>query len=88
MFRPAERVSFRSRTRRGSCDVLLQAVEHAVPVGFVGFAIGALVSGTLAGLFSITAAIAVVSVITAASGVHVIVRMRETLHGPTSVYPP
>jgi MFS family permease len=45
----------------------------------IGFAVGALLSGVLAGLFTITTAIVVVAVITAASGVDVAVRMRETL---------
>ena len=47
----------------------------------VGFAVGAILSGVLAGLFTITTAIVVVAVITAASGIDVITRMRETLPG-------
>lgn len=55
----------------------------------VGFAVGALLSGALAGLFTIATAIIVVAIITAVSGVDVIVGMRETLprrpapHNPT-----
>jgi MFS family permease len=45
----------------------------------VGFAVGALLSGVLAGMFTMGTAIIVVAIITAASGVDVIVRMRETL---------
>jgi MFS family permease len=47
----------------------------------IGFAIGAILSGVLAGLFTITTAIVVVAVITAASSVDVMTRMRETLPG-------
>jgi len=44
----------------------------------VGFAVGAVLAGTLADLYSIATAIVVVAVVTAVSGVDVIVRMRET----------
>jgi MFS family permease len=44
----------------------------------LGFAIGALIAGVLADRFGMPAAIAVVAVLTAASGVVVLVRMRET----------
>jgi len=47
-----------------------------------GFAVGALLAGVVADLISVTAAIYVVSVITAVSGVVVIARMYET-HPPT-----
>jgi MFS family permease len=45
-----------------------------------GFAIGALVSGVLADLYGLTAAIAVVAALTAASGLIVAVRMRAHDH--------
>ncbi len=45
----------------------------------LGFAIGALVAGVIADLFGIPAAIAAVAVLTAGSGLVVLVRMRETL---------
>jgi MFS family permease len=45
----------------------------------IGFAVGALLAGALAGWYSITIAIIVVAAITAASGFDVMVRMRETL---------
>jgi len=44
----------------------------------IGFAVGAVLAGTLADLFSLSTAIIVVALITAASGVDVSVRMRET----------
>jgi MFS family permease len=44
----------------------------------VGFAVGAVLAGTLADLYSIATAIVVVAVITAVSGLDVVVRMRET----------
>ena len=47
----------------------------------VGFAVGAVLAGVLADLYSIATAIVVVAVITAASGVDVAARMRET-HAP------
>jgi MFS family permease len=47
----------------------------------LGFAAGALLAGVLADRFSITTAIVVVAAITAASGLDVAVRMRETLPG-------
>ena len=47
----------------------------------IGFAVGAVLAGALADLYSIATAIAVVAVITAASGLDVAVRMRET-HQP------
>ncbi|MGH3428732.1 MAG: MFS transporter [Mycobacteriales bacterium] len=46
-----------------------------------GFAVGALLAGGLADLFGMAAAIFVVALITAASGVVVAVRMYETHHG-------
>ncbi len=45
----------------------------------IGFAVGAVLSGVLADLYSLTTAIVVVAVITALSGLDVAVRMRETL---------
>ena len=50
----------------------------------VGFAVGAVLAGALADQYSITTAIVVVAAITAASGLDVIVRMKETLprHSP------
>lgn len=44
----------------------------------IGFAVGAVLAGALADLYSIAAAILVVALITAASGLDVIMRMRET----------
>lgn len=44
----------------------------------VGFAVGAVLAGVLADLYSLAAAIVVVAAITAVSGVDVVVRMRET----------
>ena len=44
----------------------------------VGFAVGAVLAGVLADLYSITTAIVVVAAITAASGIDVAVRMTET----------
>ena len=44
----------------------------------MGFAIGALLSGVVADLFGLTAAIWVVGAITAISGLQVAVRMYET----------
>jgi MFS family permease len=49
----------------------------------VGFAVGAILAGALADRYTITTAIAVVALITAASGLDVAVRMRET-HPRTS----
>ena len=48
----------------------------------LGFAVGAILSGVLADAVDIGFAIVVVAVITAASGVDVAIRMRETLHRP------
>jgi MFS family permease len=45
----------------------------------VGFAIGALVAGVIADALGMPAAIGVVAALTAASGLVVIVRMRESL---------
>ena len=45
-----------------------------------GFAVGALLSGVLADLYGIPAAVAVVAAITAASGAVVAVRMRNNDH--------
>jgi MFS family permease len=50
----------------------------------LGFAVGAVLAGFLADLYSIPTAIVVVAAITAASGLDVIVRMKETL--PTSAH--
>lgn len=47
----------------------------------LGFAVGALLAGVMVDLYSISIAIIVVAVITAASGVDVAIRMRETLPG-------
>jgi MFS family permease len=47
----------------------------------IGFALGAVLAGVLADLYSIQVAIIVVAVITAASGLDVALRMRETLGG-------
>ena len=44
----------------------------------IGFAVGAVLAGALADLYSIATAIAVIAAITAASGLDVAVRMRET----------
>lgn len=49
-----------------------------------GFAVGALLSGIIADAFGIPAAVAVVAVLTALSGVVVAVRMRGTDHKPAS----
>jgi MFS family permease len=46
----------------------------------IGFAVGAVLAGVLADLYSIGTAIVVVAAITAASGLDVAGRMRETLH--------
>jgi MFS family permease len=47
----------------------------------LGFAVGALLAGVLADAFSLEVAIVVVAAITAASGLDVALRMRETLPG-------
>jgi predicted MFS family arabinose efflux permease len=44
----------------------------------LGFAVGAVLAGTLADRYSLTTAIIVVAAITAASGADVAARMRET----------
>jgi MFS family permease len=44
----------------------------------LGFAVGAVLAGVLADLYSLTTAIVVVAAITAASGTDVAIRMRET----------
>jgi MFS family permease len=44
----------------------------------IGFAVGAVLAGTLADLYSLSTAIVVVALITAASGLDVTLRMRET----------
>jgi hypothetical protein len=44
----------------------------------VGFAVGAVLAGTLADLYSLETAIVVVAVVTAVSGVDVVVRLQET----------
>jgi hypothetical protein len=53
------------------------------------FAVGAVLAGALADAYSITAAIVAVATITAASDIHVAVRMRETSnpHAPTDKAP-
>ncbi len=51
-----------------------------------GFAVGAVLAGVLADVYSITTAIVVIAAITAASGIDVAVRMTETHHRP--VRPP
>ena len=48
----------------------------------IGFAVGALLAGFLADLYSIKTAIIVIAVITAISGIDVTLRMRETLVRP------
>jgi MFS family permease len=53
----------------------------------VGFAVGAVLAGVLADVYSITTAIVVVAAITAASGLDVAVRMTET-HLPRGDVPP
>ena len=53
-----------------------------------GFAVGALLAGTLADLFSIATAVWVVALLTAASGGLVAVRMYETLRGPAASVDP
>jgi MFS family permease len=52
----------------------------------VGFAVGAVLSGVLADLYSIETAIVIVAAITAASGLDVIVRLRETLPRASPAY--
>lgn len=51
----------------------------------IGFAAGAIVGGVVADLYSITTAITVVAVVTAASAVDVAVRLPETLRAPAVV---
>jgi MFS family permease len=53
----------------------------------VGFAVGAVLAGVLADLYSIATAITVVAVITALSGIDVAVRLRETLSRTPSPQP-
>jgi MFS family permease len=48
----------------------------------LGYAVGALLSGIIADLFGMRAAIEVVAVLTLLSGIQVAVRMRETLRIP------
>jgi hypothetical protein len=48
----------------------------------MGYAAGALLAGALADVFGMTAAIAVIGVITLASGTYVALRMPETLAAP------
>jgi MFS family permease len=50
----------------------------------IGFAVGALLAGFLADLYSIKTAIIVIAVITAISGIDVTLRMRETLVRPST----
>jgi MFS family permease len=52
----------------------------------VGFAVGAVLAGVLADIYSIETAIVIVAAITAASGVDVIVRLRETLPRASLAY--
>lgn len=49
----------------------------------LGYAIGALISGIVADLLGMRAAIQVVAALTLLSGLHVAIRMRETLAGPS-----
>ena len=44
----------------------------------IGFAVGAVLAGTLADLYSLTVAVGAIAVITAISGLDVVIRMRET----------
>lgn len=53
----------------------------------IGFAVGALLAGALADLYSISTAIVAVAAITAASGLDVIFRMRETLPSRAATSP-
>jgi predicted MFS family arabinose efflux permease len=46
----------------------------------LGYAVGALISGVIADLFGMRAAIEVVAVLTLLSGMQVAIRMRETLN--------
>ncbi|HEY8988618.1 MAG TPA: MFS transporter, partial [Candidatus Limnocylindrales bacterium] len=48
----------------------------------LGFAVGAIVAGVIADAAGIAAAIWVVALITAGSGIIVLIRMRETRPGP------
>ena len=50
-----------------------------------GFAVGAVLAGVVADLFGVRAAIAVVAVLTAASGLVVALRMYETRHPPATI---
>jgi MFS family permease len=50
----------------------------------LGYAVGALISGIIADLLGMRAAIQVVAVLTLLSGLHVAIRMRETLVGRSS----
>jgi len=52
----------------------------------VGFAVGAVLAGVLADIYSIETAIVIVAAITAASGLDVIVRLRETLPTASLAY--
>jgi len=47
----------------------------------LGYAVGALISGVIADLLGMRAAIYVVAALTLISGLHVAIRMRETLAG-------
>ena len=53
----------------------------------LGYAIGALISGIIADLLGMRAAIHVVAALTLFSGLHVAIRMRETLAGPSAKDP-
>jgi MFS family permease len=54
----------------------------------VGFAVGAVLAGVLADAWTIATAIVIVALITAASGLDVAIRMRETLRRHTAPEPP
>jgi len=54
----------------------------------VGFAVGAVLAGVLADAWTIATAIVIVALITAASGLDVAIRMRETLRRHTAPTPP
>jgi len=57
-------------------------LDIAAGTGDLGFAVGAIVAGLIADAAGIASAIWVVAVITAASGVVVLIRMRETRPAP------
>jgi hypothetical protein len=57
------------------CSRAIQDAQHRD----LGYAVGALISGIIADLLGMRAAIQVVAVLTLLSGLHVAIRMRETL---------